>query len=179
MSMHYVPRDVVTHPLKTRHLNYRFLHCSKGSNDCGELFLLLGDNQFPICNCLPLQRCHFSCWKVYLCSTSIPRSGHWRCTTFSHWVYWFPSCQSIYNRGMTPGCFWSTWRFWHESVIKPGLSPKQHKSVNWKHYARVRMLLALRNQNDFDGHFFIHLHTNGLHYRTYHLEVLCFTEVQM
>lgn len=32
-----------------------------------------------------------------------------------------------------------------------------------KHYAQVRMLLlALRNQNDFDGHFFIHLHTDGL-----------------
>lgn len=46
-----------------------------------------------------------------------------------------------------------------------------------KHYARGRMLLALRNQNDFDGHFFVHLHTNGLHYRTSHFEVLYFTEI--
>lgn len=33
-----------------------------------------------------------------------------------------------------------------------------------KYYAQVRMLLALRNQNNFDGQFFVHLHTYGLHY---------------
>lgn len=53
MSMRYVPRDVVTHPLKTRHLNYRFLLSSKGSNDCGELFLLETINSLSaiVCRC--------------------------------------------------------------------------------------------------------------------------------
>lgn len=48
-----------------------------------------------------------------------------------------------------------------------------------KHYAWVRMLLALRNQNNFVGHFFIHLYTNGLHYCTSQLEVLYFTEITL